>query len=60
MPRNRNVTIDWTLKESVHARLHRDVKRILNRCGYPPDMQVLVTENVLKQAESIANELNQN
>lgn len=52
-----NATIDWTLKESVRARLRRDVKRILNRYGYPPDMQLLATENILKQAESIANEL---
>jgi len=26
---------------------------------YPPDMQLLVTETVLKQAELIANELTQ-
>ena len=52
-----NATIDWTLKESVRARLRRDVKRILNRYGYPPDMQKLATEIVLKQAELIANEL---
>lgn len=53
-----NATIDWTLKESVRARLRRDVKRILNRFGYPPDEQFLATENVLKQAELMANELN--
>lgn len=52
-----NATIDWTLKESVRARLRRDVKRILNRFGYPPDEQLLATENVLKQAELMANEL---
>jgi len=45
------------LKETVRARLRRDVKRILNRYGYPPDMQLLATENVLKQAELMANEL---
>ena len=28
--------------------------------GYPPDMQLLATETVLKQAEMIANELNCN
>jgi len=54
-----NTTIDWILKESVRARLRRDVKRILNRYGYPPDQQLLATENVLKQAELMANELNQ-
>ena len=52
-----NATIDWTLKESVRARLRRDVKRILNRYGYPPDEQLVATENVLKQAELIADEL---
>lgn len=51
-----NATIDWTLKESVRARLRRDVKRILNRYGYPPDEQLVATENVLKQAEFLANE----
>jgi len=52
-----NATIDWTLKESVRARLRRDVKRILNRYGYPPDQQLIATENILKQAELMANEL---
>lgn len=53
-----NATIDWTLKESVRARLRRDVKRILNRYGYPPDEQIVATDNVLRQAELMANELN--
>ena len=52
-----NATIDWTLKETVRARLRRDVKRILNKFGYPPDEQLVATENVLKQAELLANEL---
>ncbi|MBU0545715.1 type I restriction endonuclease subunit R, partial [Patescibacteria group bacterium] len=54
-----NATIDWTLKENVRARLRRDVKRILNRYGYPPDQQLLATENVLKQAELMADELSE-
>jgi type I restriction enzyme R subunit len=33
------------------------VKRLLRKYGYPPDMQMLATETVLKQAEIIANEL---
>ncbi len=52
-----NATIDWTLKESVKAKLKVSVKRILRKYGYPPDMQMLATETVLKQAEMIANEL---
>jgi len=54
-----NATIDWTLKENVRAKLRRDVKRILNKYGYPPNEQLIATENVLKQAELMANELNQ-
>lgn len=54
-----NATIDWTLKENVRARLRRDVKRILNKYGYPPDQQLIATENVLKQAELMADELNE-
>jgi type I restriction enzyme R subunit len=47
----RNVTIDWTVKESVRAKLRVMVKKILKRHGYPPDKQAQATETVLKQAE---------
>jgi type I restriction enzyme R subunit len=49
----RNVTIDWTIKESARARLRVIVKRILRKYGYPPDKQASATETVLKQAELI-------
>lgn len=52
-----NASIDWTLKESVRAKLKVIVKRTLRQYGYPPDMQKLATETVLKQAELIAEEL---
>jgi type I restriction enzyme R subunit len=52
-----NASIDWTIKESVKARLKVIVKRTLRQYGYPPDMQLLATETVLKQAEMIAEEL---
>jgi type I restriction enzyme R subunit len=52
-----NASIDWTIKESVKAKLKVAVKRILRKFGYPPDMQMLATDTVLKQAEMIANEL---
>jgi hypothetical protein len=41
----------------VKARLKVSVKRLLRKYGYPPDMQLLATETVLKQAEMIAEEL---
>ncbi len=55
-----NASIDWTIKESVRAKLKVIIKRTLRQFGYPPDMQKLATETVLKQAELIANELTNN
>jgi type I restriction enzyme R subunit len=52
-----NASIDWTIKESVRAKLKVIIKRTLRQYGYPPDMQKLATETVLKQAELIASEL---
>jgi type I restriction enzyme R subunit len=52
-----NASIDWTIKESVKAKLKVIVKRTLRQFGYPPDMQLLATETVMKQAEMIATEL---
>ena len=48
-----NVSIDWAIKENVRAKLRAIVKRTLNLYGYPPDMQLLTTETILKQAELI-------
>lgn len=50
-------SIDWTIKESVRAKLKVIIKRTLRFYGYPPDMQLLATETVLKQAEMIASEM---
>lgn len=53
----KNSTIDWTIKENVRAKMKVAVKRLLRKYGYPPDMQQLATETVLKQAERIAEEI---
>lgn len=52
----RNVTIDWTVKESVRAKLRVMVKRVLNKHGYPPDKQAKAIQTVLEQAELICAE----
>jgi type I restriction enzyme, R subunit len=52
-----NASIDWTIKESVRAKLKVIVKRTLRQFGYPPDMQMLATELVLQQAEMIASDM---
>ena len=53
----KNSSIDWTIKENVRAKMKVSVKRLLRKYGYPPDMQQLATETVLKQAELIAEEI---
>jgi type I restriction enzyme, R subunit len=52
-----NTSIDWTIKENVRAKLRVVVKRTLRQFGYPPDMQKLAIENVMKQAEMLAEDL---
>jgi DNA gyrase/topoisomerase IV subunit A len=47
----RSVTIDWTIKETVRAKLRVMVKRVLRKYGYPPDLQEKATQTVLEQAE---------
>ncbi len=47
----KSVTIDWTLRESARAKIKVMVKRILNKYGYPPDLQEEAVQTVLKQAE---------
>lgn len=51
-----NATIDWTVKESVRAKLRTVVKRILRKYGYPPDKQERATGTVLEQAELLSKE----
>jgi len=51
-----NTTIDWTIKETVQAKLRAIVKRTLRKYGYPPDMTKFATDNILKQAELLADE----
>jgi type I restriction enzyme R subunit len=52
-----NTSIDWTIKESVRARLRVIVKRILRKYGYPPDKQEKATQTVLEQAELLCSEV---
>ena len=51
-----SVTIDWTLRENVRARIRVMVKRILRKYGYPPDKQEKATQTVLEQAEVLCAE----
>ena len=48
-----NQSVGWSARESVRARLHLMVKRILRKCKYPPDQQEAAVELVLRQAEAL-------
>ena len=50
----RNVTIDWTVRETVRAQLRVLVRRILRNHGYPPDKREKATQTVLEQAEALS------
>lgn len=52
----KNATIDWTVKESVRARLMVIVRRILKKYGYPPDKQERAIQLVMTQAANLADE----
>lgn len=52
----KNTTIDWTVRETVRAKLRVMVKRILRKYGYPPDKQEKATQTVIEQAEVIAKD----
>ncbi|MDN7815878.1 type I restriction endonuclease subunit R [Burkholderia vietnamiensis] len=48
-----NITVDWSARESVRAKLRLMVKRILRKYKYPPDQQEGAVELVLQQAEAL-------
>ena len=50
----KNVSLDWTQRENVQAKLRVIVKRILKKHGYPPDKQEKATQTVLEQAEVLS------
>jgi len=52
----KNATIDWTKREKVRIKMRALVKTTLKRFGYPPDLEKLATENILKQAELLADD----
>ena len=52
----RNVTIDWTVRESARAKLRTTVRRLLRKYGYPPDKQEKATLTVLEQAELLGKD----
>ena len=48
-----NLSVDWSQRESVRAKLRLMVKRILRKYKYPPDRQDEAVELVLQQAQAL-------
>ncbi len=48
-----NLSVDWSERESVRAKLRLMVKRILRKYKYPPDQQDGAVELVLQQAKAL-------
>lgn len=52
----KNISIDWSVRESARARLRVLVRKILRKHGYPPDKQEKATLTVLRQVELFGEE----
>lgn len=50
-----NITVDWSQRESVRAKLRLMVKRILRKYKYPPDQEEIAIKQVLQQAQALCD-----
>ncbi len=50
----KNVSVDWSIRETVRAKLRLLVKRILQKYKYPPDLEQSAIDLVLQQAETLS------
>lgn len=51
-----SVTVDWSVRDAVRAKLRVMVRTLLKRYKYPPDKQEEAIEMVLRQAEMLSAE----
>ena len=51
----KNISVDWSKRESVRASLRLMVKRILRKYKYPPDLEDAAVALVLQQAEVLGD-----
>lgn len=52
----KNVSVDWTVRDSVRAKLRLLVKRILRKYKYPPIKENAAVALVMQQAETLSAE----
>lgn len=46
-----SITVDWSIRDSVQAKMKMTVKRLLKKYGYPPDKTEKAVEVVLEQTK---------
>lgn len=51
-----NISVDWSSRDSVQAKIRLLVKRLLKKYKYPPEKAPQAVDMVLKQAESICED----
>jgi type I restriction enzyme R subunit len=51
-----NLSVDWSVRETVRAKIRVQIKSILRKHKYPPDLEQRAVDLVLKQAEALAEE----
>jgi type I restriction enzyme, R subunit len=51
-----SLTVDWSVRENVRAKLRIMVRRILRKYKYPPDKQDVAVELVLRQMQTLGEE----
>lgn len=49
-----NMSVDWTVRESVQAKMRLTIKRLLKKFNYPPDKTPKAIDIVLEQAKLMA------
>ncbi|WP_371819064.1 type I restriction endonuclease subunit R [Roseococcus sp. SDR] len=52
-----NARVDWWKRDDARAAIRVQVKRLLRKYGYPPDLQDAAVRQVVKQAELLAAEM---
>ena len=51
-----NITVDWTVRESVRAGMRNAVRRVLRKYKCAPDKQEKAIQTVIEQAELLSEE----
>ena len=51
------MSIDWTVRESVQAKMRLTIKKLLKKYDYPPDKTLKAIETVIEQAKLMATSM---